>query len=96
VDPVQLFNGKLKIGKAEFPCAYAGRVFLFLSEENQKAFEQSPRKYINLNPKMPQSYNLAIVGQRQAGKKSLAKILSQKYGWRIVDPVQIASDILDT
>jgi len=39
VDPVQLFNGKLKIGKAEFPCAYAGRVFLFLSEENQKAFE---------------------------------------------------------
>ncbi len=39
VDPVQLFNGKLKTGKAEFPCAYAGRVFLFVSEENQKAFE---------------------------------------------------------
>jgi len=31
------------MGKAEFPCAYAGRVFLFSSEENLKAFMANPK-----------------------------------------------------
>lgn len=34
IDIVKLFDQKLGLGKAEFACAFAGRVFLFSTEEN--------------------------------------------------------------
>ena len=54
----------MKVGKAEFAASYAGRVFLFISEENKTAFLTNPKIYLNLKPQMPKKYNLAILGQR--------------------------------
>ena len=51
----------------------------------------NPKKYLQVLPKMPQKYNIAIVGQRQSGKKTIAKQLSDLYGWKVVNPVQIVS-----
>jgi adenylate/nucleoside-diphosphate kinase len=50
------------MGKAEFACSFAGRVFLFSSEENQKMFLSNPKFFLNLKPQMPKRYNLAIIG----------------------------------
>ena len=44
---------------------------------------------------MPRKYNIAILGQRQSGKKTLANQLQQLYGWNIVDAQEIVADILN-
>jgi len=41
----------------------------------------NPRKFLQKSPVLPRSYNVAIIGPRKAGKKSIAKLLSKKYGW---------------
>ena len=44
VDPVELFRGNVIIGKGEFACDYAGRVFLFDTEANQNEFLKNPKQ----------------------------------------------------
>jgi len=73
-------NDKLVPGKGEFACDYAGRVFLFDNEENQKKFLSYPRKYLMKLPELPKSYNIAIIGPRLAGKKTQAGLLCKQYG----------------
>lgn len=76
IDPVDLHKGLVETGKAgEFACEYAGRVFVFTSEENQNAFLANPRKYLQNPPKLPKTYNVAIIGPRRAGKKTMANLL---------------------
>lgn len=75
VDIVRLQQERLVQGKAEFACAYGGRVFLFSSEESQKKFLADPKKYLIVPAKMPRKYNIAILGQRQSGKRTLARQL---------------------
>ena len=72
-------------GKVEFACDYAGRVFLFDNEENQNRFLMNPRKFLQKPPVLPRTYNVAIIGPRKAGKKSIVKLLQKKYGWVTVD-----------
>ena len=60
VDVVALEDQKLLIGKGEFACAYAGRVFLFFSEENQKKFMENPKNYLRVRNKMPARYNISL------------------------------------
>ena len=58
---------------------------MFDNEVNLNLFLSNPRKYINKNPVLPKSYNVAIIGPRKSGKKTIAKLLSQHYGWTTVD-----------
>lgn len=90
VDPVALQDGKVLIGKPEFGCEYNGNVFVFDSEETQKRFLAYPRRYLNSPPKMPKQFRLGVIGPRRSGKKTQAKLLSEKYGWPIIN----ISDIL--
>ena len=67
-DPVALSKGKLVQGKTEFAAEYASRVFLFENEENAKEFAGKPRKFLLERPRMPKTYNIAILGPHASGK----------------------------
>lgn len=95
IDPVELFNGKVIVGKAEFPCEYAGRVFLFDKEENLIEFTQNARKYLKTKPKMPIGYNVSLVGPPCSGKKTYAELLNKLYGWKIIDIDQIVTESIN-
>ena len=49
---------------------------MFSSEENQNLFFANPRKYLQTPPKLPESYNVAIIGPRKCGKKTMADLLT--------------------
>jgi len=75
VDPVALNGntGLVKYGKPEFAAEYAGRAFVFSSEENLEVFMKNPKPYLLAKPKLPQNYNIAIVGMAKSGKSTFAK-----------------------
>jgi|LauGreDrversion4_2_1035121.scaffolds.fasta_scaffold606514_2 YHS domain-containing protein len=85
IDPVSLLNGKVIQGVAEFACHYHGNVFVFANEENLKAFLADPKKYLLKRPEMPSIFRLLLLGARGSGRHTQAKLLSQIYGWKIVD-----------
>lgn len=41
---------------------------------------------------MPNTFNIAIVGMKETGKKTYAKMLNEKYGWTIVDVEKIIGE----
>ena len=67
-DPVALFNGRVIQGAAEFACHYVGNVFVFVSEENLKAFMLEPKKYITTRPAMPNVFRMLMLGPKGSGK----------------------------
>ena len=75
VDPVELYRGSLAMGKGEFACEYAGRVFLFDSEPNLLEFLSNPKPYLKKTPQLPSTFNIALVGMRETGKRTFAKLL---------------------
>jgi YHS domain-containing protein/transcriptional regulator with XRE-family HTH domain len=89
IDPVALFNGKVIQGTAEFACHFHGNVFVFASEENLKAFLAEPKKYLQARPEMPAIFRVLMLGARGSGRHTQAKLLSQIYGWKIVDFKQL-------
>jgi len=50
-----------------------------------KAFILEPKKYINNPPAMPHVFRMLMLGPKGAGKHTQAKLLSDTYGWKIVD-----------
>lgn len=94
-DPVALLNGKLIKGKADFACHYCGNVFVFGNEENLKAFMIEPKKYLQEKPKMPEIFRVLLLGPKGAGKHTQAKLLSEIYGWKIVDFKELIKNTLD-
>jgi len=95
IDPVELMNnGRVIIGKADFPVSFAGRVFLFEKEENLLEFMKNPCKYLKNRPKMPKTYNISICGPHLSGKKTYAELLNRFYGWKIVDIEKIIGEAL--
>jgi len=85
IDPVKLSEGYVLQGKGEFPCEYGGRVFVFVDEESRGKFFNNPKKYLKTPPKMPKTFNLAIIGPPGTGTEAVAEMLSQRYGWPIID-----------
>jgi adenylate kinase family enzyme len=55
----------------------------------------NPKKYLVVPAKMPKKYTIAILGQRQSGKRTLARQLQEKYGWKIIDAHEIIAEILN-
>jgi len=72
-------------GVAEFAVAYANTMFVFANEENMKAFLLEPKKYLQGEPKIPESYRVMMAGPRGIGCHTQAATLSNLYGWRVVD-----------
>lgn len=91
-DPVALFDGKVIMGQPDFAATYADRVFLFGVEENLNRFISNPKKYLQKAPEMPAQYRLLLQGPSGSGKKSQAKKLADKYGWKIIDFKQLVKD----
>ena len=52
----------------------------------------SPKKYLLKPPEMPPKYRLLISGHEWSGKKTMAKLLEKKYGWRIIDWMDIVAN----
>jgi predicted AAA+ superfamily ATPase len=44
-----------------------------------------PRKYLQSLPELPKTTNLAIIGPRKSGKKTIANLLSSIYGFKIIN-----------
>ena len=90
IDPVALKDEFLILtGSTEFPAVYFSRVFLFVSEENRKKFLENPKKYISTPPKVPVNYRISIIGPSKSGKSLIANMLSEIYGWRVIDMEEI-------
>ena len=89
IDPVELSKDKLIAGKFEFAAEYAGRVFVFENENNQNAFINLPRSYLQKAPCLPKLTNLFITGPRKSGKKTIAKILGDIYGLKVLNIQEI-------
>lgn len=80
------------MGQPDFAATYADRVFLFGVEENLNRFISNPKKYLQKAPEMPAQYRLLLQGPSGSGKKSQAKKLADKYGWKIIDFKQLVKD----
>ena len=90
IDPVALKDEFLILtGSTEFPAVYFSRVFLFVSEDNRKKFLENPKKYISCPPQVPINYRVSIIGPSKSGKSLIANMLSEIYGWRIIDMEEI-------
>ena len=90
IDPVALKDEFLILtGSTEFPAVYFGRVFLFVSEDNRKKFLENPKKYISTPPQVPINYRVSIIGPPKSGKTLIANMLSEIYGWKIMDMEEI-------
>ena len=90
IDPVALKDEFLILtGSTEFPAVYFSRVFLFVSEDNRKKFLENPKKYISCPPQVPVNYRISIIGPSKSGKSLIANMLSEIYGWRIIDMEEI-------
>ena len=90
IDPVALKDEFLILtGSTEFPAVYFGRVFLFVNEDNRKKFIENPKKYISTPPKVPVNYRISIIGPGKSGKTLIANMLSEIYGWRVIDMEEI-------
>lgn len=90
IDPVALKDDFLLLtGSTEFPASYFSRVFLFVSEENRKKFLENPKKYISAPPQVPVNYRISIIGPPKSGKSTIAQMLSELYGWKVIDMEEI-------
>ena len=54
-----------------------------------KKFLENPKKYISCPPKVPVNYRVSIIGPSKSGKTLIANMLSEIYGWRIIDMEEI-------
>lgn len=95
MDPVALLNGKVIQGSQEFACHYNGNVFTFGSEDNMKQFIIEPKKYLLVRPSMPKIFRTLLLGPKGSGKHEQAKLLSDTYGWKIVDFKKIVKSRID-
>lgn len=96
VDPVELGKkGRIVVGKGEWVGEFGGRVFLFGSEENRNEFLRDGKRFLEKKPKMPKGYNVGIVGMSCTGKKTYANLLSEIYGWKVVDVEKIVGDAME-
>ncbi len=94
IDPVALKDDfVIYNGNPEFAATYFGRVFVFINEENRKKFLNNPKKYLNVPPQVPNNYRISIVGPSKSGKKTIAKILNELYGWKIIDMEEIFENV---
>ena len=90
IDPVALKDEFLILtGSTEFPAVYFSRVFLFVSEENRKKFLENPKKYLSCPPQVPINYRVSIIGPSKSGKSLIPNMLSEIYGWKIIDMEEI-------
>ena len=48
-------------------------------------FLACPKMYLKNPPEMPPKFRLLIAGHEGSGKKTMAKLLEKKYGWRIAN-----------
>jgi adenylate/nucleoside-diphosphate kinase len=95
IDPVALAMGKVVIGKPDLGTEFAGKVFVFDSEENQSKFLANPRPYLSAPPKLPGQHRVLLLGGRMAGKHTQAAYLTAKYGWKTVDMNDLLYEIAD-
>jgi len=95
VDPVALALGKVAIGKPDLAAEFAGKVFVFDSEENQNKFLANPRPYLSTPPKLPGQHRVLLLGGRTAGKHTQAAYLTAKYGWKTVDMNDLLYEVAD-
>lgn len=68
---------------------------MFGTEENLKAFLQEPKKYLQERPIMPDVFRVLLLGPRGSGKHAQAQLLSETYGWTVVDFKQIVKQKIE-
>ncbi len=94
MDVVELKDKKRVVkGKVEFSGCYADRLFNLESEENLNKFVRQPRGYVSQAPVLTNDLlNIALIGPRESGKKTLAMQIQKHYKFRVVDLEQIVQD----
>lgn len=85
IDPVAYKMGEIKKGLSERSVEYAGRIFVFSSEENQKLFFHNPKPYLREQPSLNSNYNISLLGLSKSGKTTMAQRLAKKYGLQVFE-----------
>lgn len=96
IDPVAIKDEFVILnGTTEFPAEYMCRLFLFVSEDNRKKFLENPKKYLSTPPEVPKNYRVAIFGPPKSGKNTVAKIISNLFGWKKLSLEEIHEQVKD-
>ena len=60
-----------------------------------KTFIAEPKKFLQERPSMPSIFRVLMLGPRGSGKHQQARLLSDTYGWTIVDFKQIVKSKIE-
>uniref|UniRef100_A0A0X3NG87 Adenylate kinase 9 n=1 Tax=Schistocephalus solidus TaxID=70667 RepID=A0A0X3NG87_SCHSO len=82
--PVQLYNGILENGKAQFSVGFLGQIFLLSSYEAFEDFIRNPRPFL-IAPQPVIPMRIALVGHVTAGASSVARLVSERYNASYID-----------
>ncbi|VDN10268.1 unnamed protein product [Dibothriocephalus latus] len=82
--PVQLYNGILENGKAQFSVGFLGQIFLLSSYEAYEEFIRNPRPFL-IAPQPVIPVRIALVGHVTAGASSVARLVSERYNTSYID-----------
>ena len=58
------------------------------------SFMNLPRIYLQKLPSLPKMTNLCITGPRKSGKKTIAKLLGDIYGFKVINIQEIIENVI--
>lgn len=82
-------------GLPENAAHFNGNVFVFSTDDNLKAFLSEPKRFLQSRPSMPSVFRVLMLGPKGVGRHTQARMLSDTYGWRIVDFKQLVQSRLE-
>ncbi|KAL3318559.1 adenylate kinase [Cichlidogyrus casuarinus] len=80
--PVNLYNGKMTVGKIEFAVGFMGEIYLLADKNNFDLFLQNPRPYLS-KPENPVRW--ALIGVPDICSEDVANILAIKHKACLID-----------
>eukprot|EP00743_Colponemidia_sp_Colp-15_P003757 GILK01004053.1.p1 GENE.GILK01004053.1~~GILK01004053.1.p1 ORF type:complete len:1970 (+),score=455.64 GILK01004053.1:306-6215(+) len=92
--PVSLHKGLTVKGSPEFAVEYNNYVYLLADEDALTQFTNDPKTYLYRTPGLPRQYRVAVVGSSQTGTSTQARLLSQQYGWKVIDMLDLLREQL--
>lgn len=68
---------------------------MFATDDNLQAFIKDPKSYLINRPSMPAIFRTLMLGPKGVGKHTQAQLLSDIYGWAIVDYKDLVKNKLE-
>ncbi|KAL5965146.1 Adenylate kinase 9, partial [Taenia solium] len=94
--PVQLYNGILEYGKAQFACGFLGYVYFLSCRTALQSFIRNPRPYLDFQIPQPKfTVRIAVVGFQKSGSATLCHLLADRHGAVCISLTELLRKDLD-